>query len=169
MSKPEGGGPAAGEPDRRLSTGTMEHLKAIEALQKATLTESKPVKKKPKDKNKVMHPRNSIPKGFGADAPHVPKTDIDKRHKIILFGRIYKGTNGDVEEEKLYSFTHQRADGVITEGYIPVGFLSMLPVEDEHLEALELLRLEASGFLLAPGVGEYSSTRTPLSTRLVSL
>ncbi|CAD7954433.1 unnamed protein product [Amoebophrya sp. A25] len=110
-----GGEGKAGE--RRLSNGTMEHLKAIESLQKATLSEAKaPAKKKPKDKNK---------------APHVPKMDIDKRHKIILFGRIYKGV--DADEERLYSFTHQRADGVITEGYIPVGFLSMLPVEDEHL------------------------------------
>ena len=39
----------------------------------------------------------------------------------------------DPEEEKLYSFTHQRADGVVTEGYIPIGFLGMLPVEDDNV------------------------------------
>ncbi len=73
------------------------------------------------------HPENYyFPQG-----PHVPKTDIEKRHKIILFGRIYRGV--DADEEKLYSFTHQRADGVVSEGYIPVGFLSMLPVEDDNL------------------------------------
>ena len=85
-------------------------------LEKATLTDYKKQIKKKKERLK---------------GPHVPKTDIEKKHKIMLFGRIYRGV--DEEEERLYQFIHQRADGVVTEGYIPVGFLSMLPVEDEYL------------------------------------
>eukprot|EP00397_Hematodinium_sp_SG-2012_P016521 GEMP01016858.1.p1 GENE.GEMP01016858.1~~GEMP01016858.1.p1 ORF type:complete len:631 (+),score=114.03 GEMP01016858.1:175-2067(+) len=62
---------------------------------------------------------------------HVPKAGFSLNHKVILFGRIYQGRNED--EAELYQFTHQRADLMITEGYIPVGFLSSVPVETTTL------------------------------------
>jgi len=62
---------------------------------------------------------------------HVPKTVIEKIDKIILFGHIYHGATE--EENELYQFVHQRMDGVITEGYIPVGFLSSIFVHNVTL------------------------------------
>ena len=115
MSHEQSGASAGVE--RRLSSATLNHLQAIESMQKATLTDYKKQIKKKKDR--------------GQKGPHVPKTQVDRRHKILLFGRVYRGI--DEEEERLYQFIHQRADGVVSEGYIPVGFLSMLPVEDEYL------------------------------------
>ena len=38
-------------------------------------------------------------------------TEIEKKHKIILFGRIYRGLEKD--EETLYQFLHQRSDGIV--------------------------------------------------------
>jgi len=59
---------------------------------------------------------------------HVPKTSMQKIDKIILFGHIYHGKSE--EEALLYQFTHQRMNGVITEGYIPIGFLSSVTVQN---------------------------------------
>lgn len=59
---------------------------------------------------------------------HVPKTSFETKHKVVLFGRIFHGKNA--EEAQLYQFTHQRADNVVTDGYIPVGFLSSLTLEN---------------------------------------
>lgn len=58
---------------------------------------------------------------------HVPKTSIERKHKVILFGHIYRG-DSEIEEQ-LYSFTHQRVDGVVTEGWIPAGFVSRVPLD----------------------------------------
>ena len=100
--------------------GKLDNMQAIAKLEQQAAGEYRGAAEAAKAKD--------AKKGSG---PHIPKTDIEKRHKIILFGRIYKGCDEVVE--KLYTFTHQRADGVITEGYIAVGFLSMLPVEDDNL------------------------------------
>jgi len=62
---------------------------------------------------------------------HIPKISVETRHKVVLFGRIFHGTHQD--EDDLYQFTHKKADGVITEGYIPVGFLSSLLVNTTML------------------------------------
>ncbi len=86
---------SGGDPQRRLSNATMGNLQAIESMQKATLTDYKKTIKKKKEKG----------------GPHMPKTEVERRHKIILFGRLYKGL--DEEEERLYQFIHQRADGLV--------------------------------------------------------
>jgi hypothetical protein len=71
--------------------------------------------------------------------PHEPKITIEKRHRIILFGAIhridpdddYASMSGE-EIEAMWSFTHQRIDGVVTEGYIPKGFKSTVPLEGQQ-------------------------------------
>eukprot|EP00928_Gymnodinium_smaydae_P062046 TRINITY_DN45993_c0_g1_i1.p1 TRINITY_DN45993_c0_g1~~TRINITY_DN45993_c0_g1_i1.p1 ORF type:complete len:604 (+),score=161.00 TRINITY_DN45993_c0_g1_i1:189-2000(+) len=55
---------------------------------------------------------------------HEPKTKIDTRHKVILFGTL---VDGDREE---YKFLHQRVDLKVTRGEIPVGFLSSMVLEE---------------------------------------
>merc|ERR1719399_1001346 len=54
------------------------------------------------------------------------------QHKVILFGEIYRGGN-EVEMER-FRFIHQRIDAQVTEGWIPVGFLSSVLVEaQDHI------------------------------------
>jgi len=129
---------------RRMSSNTLKNLKSIEHIQDVALGRGSGDIALVGSNAAVLGGRSSNTNGLGGStgskrgkrsvdpkSPHVPKVDIKTRHQVILFGRIYKGM--DTEEEKLYSFTHQRADGEVSEGYIPVGFLSMLPVEDENL------------------------------------
>ena len=55
----------------------------------------------------------------------------EERHKVVLFGKIHQSNNPD--DRELYYFTHQRYDGMVSEGHIPTGFKAMLPIEGETL------------------------------------
>jgi len=75
----------------------------------------------------------------GTGAPisgtHQPKTDIQTKHKVVRFGELYLGkTNA---EQKLYCFRHQRADLRVSEGVIPIDFLSKMWLEEGHPIFLE--------------------------------
>lgn len=71
---------------------------------------------------------NQDPALTAAQAFHKPKSEIETRHKVISFGSILKAETP--EEEKLYSYKHQRADLKVSKGSIPVGFLALLETEE---------------------------------------
>lgn len=60
-----------------------------------------------------------------------PNGEVDKPHKVLLFGRIHDAQSK--EERNLYRFLHQRVDFGQSEGNIPVGFLSKLVLEGDPL------------------------------------
>lgn len=68
---------------------------------------------------------------------HKPKVgdDVKKSHKVISFGTVLKAESP--EEEKLYSYKHQRADLKVSKGAIPVGFLSVMDTEEGQPVYLE--------------------------------
>jgi len=49
------------------------------------------------------------------------------QHRVVKFGRMYYGYS--FEEGEAYQFTHQRLDGMITRGYIPIDYLSAIQVD----------------------------------------
>merc|ERR1719253_1215279 len=53
--------------------------------------------------------------------------EINRTHRVVRFGQTFTSTY--YEEEEAYKFKHQRLDGLITEGYIPVNFLSCVTVD----------------------------------------
>jgi hypothetical protein len=65
---------------------------------------------------------------------HQPKINIKEKHRVVTFGTAHESTANDpqekIEEDKLYCFRHQRADFQISEGVIPVGFLSKMWLEE---------------------------------------
>jgi len=63
---------------------------------------------------------------------HHPKTEFVVRHKVVRFGECYTGEAQVREEQKLYYFRHQRADLKVSEGMIPVGFLSQFWLDEGH-------------------------------------
>jgi hypothetical protein len=66
---------------------------------------------------------------------HVPKTNFEAKHKVVYFGDVYAAkTNA---EQRLYCFRHQRVDLKISEGVIPVNFLSKMWLEEGHPMFLE--------------------------------
>jgi len=66
---------------------------------------------------------------------HQPKLDIETKHKVVRFGELFLGQS--LTEQKLYCFKHQRADLKVSEGVIPVGFLSKMWLEEGHPLFLE--------------------------------
>mmetsp|Transcript_56213 Transcript_56213/g.100165 ORF Transcript_56213/g.100165 Transcript_56213/m.100165 type:complete len:648 (+) Transcript_56213:62-2005(+) len=66
---------------------------------------------------------------------HVPKTDIDTRHKVIRFGTVRNAPSE--KEAKLYEYLHQRADLQVSKGSIPVGFYSTLQLDEGYPIYLE--------------------------------
>lgn len=74
-------------------------------------------------------------KPIGPLTGHQPKTDFETKHKVITFGEQYVAETR--EEQQLYSFRHQKANLVVTEGNIPVGFLSTLWLEEGYPLFLE--------------------------------
>jgi len=63
---------------------------------------------------------------------HHPKTEFVVKHKVVKFGDCYSGEAGVREEQKLFYFRHQRADLKVSEGTIPVGFLSQFWLDEGH-------------------------------------
>jgi len=72
--------------------------------------------------------QNEDPAAASAEGFHKSKNEIPSNHKVISFGTTLKADSP--EEEKLYSYKHQRADLKVSKGSIPVGFLSVLDTED---------------------------------------
>jgi len=69
------------------------------------------------------------PGGLGGST-HQPKVDINTKHQVVRFGELYAApTNA---EQKLYCFRHQRADLKVSEGIIPMDFLSKMWLEEGH-------------------------------------
>lgn len=54
--------------------------------------------------------------------------DFEKRHTVIRFGETYEGIS--FEENEMYQFLHQRPDGLISRGWVPVNFVSSILVAD---------------------------------------
>jgi len=82
-----------------------------------------------------MAGRTSISSNAPIGSSHQPKTDIAAKHKVVRFGEMYIAqTNA---EQKLYCFRHQRADLKVSEGIIPIGFLSKMWLEEGHPIFLE--------------------------------
>jgi len=61
-------------------------------------------------------------------APHKPKSDIVTKFKVVRYGERY--LSEDLAEQKLYCFRHQNAELKVTEGFIPIHFLSMLWLDE---------------------------------------
>lgn len=79
----------------------------------------------------------SGPPGGVGGSTHTPKTDIKTIHKVVKFGELYAGDDMSppeqkLQEQKMYCFRHQRADLKVSEGIIPVGFLSKMWLEEGH-------------------------------------
>mmetsp|Transcript_94400 Transcript_94400/g.303510 ORF Transcript_94400/g.303510 Transcript_94400/m.303510 type:complete len:644 (-) Transcript_94400:27-1958(-) len=66
---------------------------------------------------------------------HVPKNDIQKRHKVIRFGTLHE--TGIEEEDAKYRYLHQRKDLKVSKGDIPIGFEAFLPLDEGHNLFLE--------------------------------
>jgi len=71
---------------------------------------------------------NQDPLAATAQGLHAAKNEIDTKHKVINFGVTLKADSP--EEEKLYSYKHQRAEQKVSKGTIPVGFLCMVETQD---------------------------------------
>jgi hypothetical protein len=61
---------------------------------------------------------------------HKPKTDFVGKHKVITYGERH--VYAEERERRLYHFRHQRADLKVSDGVIPVGFLSKMWLEEGH-------------------------------------
>jgi len=61
---------------------------------------------------------------------HVPKIDPVTKYRVVTYGDIYRADSPD--EQKLYCFRHQRGDFKITEGIIPVNFVSQFWLDEGH-------------------------------------
>ncbi|CAK9102388.1 unnamed protein product [Durusdinium trenchii] len=66
---------------------------------------------------------------------HMPKTHIETRHKVVRFGTTYKAPTE--REAKLYAYLHQRADLRVSRGVIPIGFYSMMLLDEGQPMYLE--------------------------------
>jgi hypothetical protein len=55
------------------------------------------------------------------------KGNTKHEHRVVRFGSIYYGYT--YEEGETYQFTHQRLDGMVTRGYIPVDYLAAIQVD----------------------------------------
>lgn len=82
------------------------------------------------------------------DQIHQPKTEIEKRHKVIRFGEIYTPANDAAKI--LYEYVHQRADLKVSRGFIPVGFLSSIKLDEGQPLFLETRAGEDHGKQTGP-------------------
>jgi len=78
---------------------------------------------------------NQAANSFDATFLQQEEDENETKPRITRFGMILK--TEDKEEDKLYTYVHQRANLKVTKGAIPVGFLAEVQIDDEEPIFLE--------------------------------